>query len=272
MVEAGRVRIIGWAVLIVALLLTLYPPLWMLSASFKTNAEVFSDIGLGLGAAGLENYTTAFDRRPFGLYLLNSILAAAATVAITLLLAILAGYGFAKFRFRGQEILWVIVLASFMVPLEAIVIPLFLQVHALGLNNSYAGLILPTGLNAVGIFILRQAILSVPDDYVEAARIDGAGEPRILWSVVVPLVAPSIAVVAILTFNLTWNSFLWPLVVVSDDSLRTLPIGMALFQSTFNTQYGQVMAVSVIGTLPTVLMFLFFQRSMLDGAIASGVR
>lgn len=272
MVEGRRARVAGWAALVLAGALTLYPPAWMLLASFKTNAEVFAGAGLDLGSAGLANYASAFQRRPFQLYLVNSLLAALATVALTLALSALAAYGFAKFRFRGQAALWLFVLASFMVPLEAIVIPLFLQVHALGLADTYLGLILPTALNAVGIFILRQAMAGVPDDYIEAARIDGAGEPRILWSVVLPLVAPSLAVVAILTFNLAWNSFLWPLVIVSADSLRTLPLGMALFQSTFNTQYGQIMAVSIVGTVPTVLVFLFFQRHMLEGALATGVR
>lgn len=272
MIESRRVRLASWAALVLAGLLTLYPPVWMVLASFKTNAEVFKGLGLDGGSAGWDNYVTAFARRPFALYVLNSVLAAAASVLVTIALGVTAAYGFAKFRFRGRELLWVAVLASFMVPLEAIVIPLFLQVHGLGLANSYAGLVLPTALNAVGIFILRQAILGVPDDYLEAARLDGAGEPRILWSVVLPLVLPSIAVVGVLTFNLSWNSFLWPLVVVSDDSLRTLPLGMALFQSSFNTQYGQVMAVSVVGTIPTVLIFVFFQRHMLEGALASGVR
>lgn len=115
-------------------------------------------------------------------------------------------------------------------------------------------------------------MLTVPDDYVEAARMDGASEPRILFSIVLPMVRPSMIVVAVLTFNLSWNSYLWPLIVASDDSLRTLPLGMAAFQNSFNTQYGEVMAVSVFGAIPTTLFFAFFQRYFLEGALTSGVK
>ncbi len=159
-----------------------------------------------------------------------------------------------------------------MIPLEAIVIPLFLEVHAFGWTNTYAGLILPTAFNVVGIFIFRQAILSIPDAYIEAARIDGAGELEILRLVVLPMVIPTAVVVAILTFNLTWNSYLWPLIVTSDDGLRTLPLGMAAFQAGFNTKYGEVMAVSVFGSLPTAIFFLMLQRYFVEGAVASGIK
>ena len=265
-------KLVAIAIVVFATILTFYPVVWMLGASFKTNAEIFATGALEPGSAGLANYTSSFAQRPFFLYLLNSLFAAAVSVILSIILGCLAGYALAKFRFRFANALSLLILASVMIPLEAIVVPLFLEVHAFGWTNTYAGLILPTAFNVVGIFIFRQAMVSIPDAYIEAARIDGASEPRILFSIILPMVLPTAGVVAILTFNLTWNSYLWPLIVASDDTLRTLPLGMAAFQAGFNTQYGEVMAVSVFGALPTAIFFLCLQRYFVEGAVASGVK
>lgn len=270
--DQQRQRLIALGVLIFAGFLTLYPVAWIVAASYKTNQEIFASSLLEPGHAGIANYVSSFERRPFAQYLLNSIIASSLSVIITVAISCLAGYSFAKFRYRLKRLFWLFVLAGIMIPLEAIVIPLFLQVHAFGWTNSYAGLILPTAFNVVGVFIVRQAMLAIPDDYIEAARIDGASEPRILIAIALPMILPSVAVVAVLTFNLTWNSYLWPLIVVSDDSLRTLPLGMAAFQKSFNTQYGEVMAVSVFGTIPTVLFFIAFQRYFIESALAEGLK
>ena len=272
MPERPLPRLIALAILALAAFLTLYPVAWMLSASLKDSREIFATPVLSLGSRGLSNYLRAFAERPFFLYLLNSVIAAGVSVLVTVVLGALAGYSFAKFRFRLAPLFWLIVLVSVIIPLEAIVIPLFLEVHAFGWTNSYAGLVLPTAFNVVGIFIFRQAILAIPDAYIEAARIDGVSEMRILWSIIVPMILPTTVVVAVLTFNLAWNSYLWPLIVATDDTLRTLPLGMAAFQAGFNTQYGEVMAVSVFGALPTAIFFLFLQRYFVEGAIASGVK
>jgi ABC-type glycerol-3-phosphate transport system permease component len=265
-------RLSAWALLAFATFLTLYPVAWMLSASLKSSGEIFTTSSIHLGSQGFGNYTSAFGERPFFIYLLNSVAASAASVLITVVLGVLAGYSFAKFRYRLAPLFWLVVLISVMIPLEAIVIPLFLEVHAFGWTNTYAGLILPTAFNVVGIFIFRQAIISIPDAYIEAARIDGASELKILRLVVLPMVLPSTVVVAVLTFNLTWNSYLWPLIVASDDLMRTLPLGMAAFQAGFDTKYGEVMAVSVFGALPTAVFFLMLQRYFVEGAVASGVK
>jgi ABC-type glycerol-3-phosphate transport system permease component len=265
-------RLYAWALLAFATFLTLYPVVWMLSASLKDSREIFTTSPLFLGSRGLGNYVAAFRERPFFVYLLNSVFAAGASVAITIVLGALAGYSFAKFRYRVAPLFWLVVLVSVMIPLEAIVIPLFLEVHSFGWTNTYAGLIMPTAFNVVGIFVFRQAIVAIPDAYIEAARIDGAGELRILRSVVLPMVGPAAVVVAVLTFNLAWNSYLWPLIVTSDDLMRTLPLGMAAFQAGFDTKYGEVMAVSVFGALPTAIFFLALQRYFEEGAIASGIK
>jgi ABC-type glycerol-3-phosphate transport system permease component len=265
-------RFYAYAILLIAVVMTLYPVAWMLSASFKESRDIFTTSLIASGSAGFKNYISAFSQRPFFLYMVNSLIASGISVIITLVLGALAGYSFAKFNYRLAPVFWAVVLISVMIPLEAIVIPLFLEVHAFGWTDTYAGLILPTAFNVVGIFIFRQAMISIPDAYVEAARIDGAGELRILVSIILPMLLPTAGVVSILTFNLTWNSYLWPLIVASDDSLRTLPLGMAAFQAGFNTQYGEVMAVSVFGALPTAIFFLCLQRYFVEGAVASGVK
>jgi ABC-type glycerol-3-phosphate transport system permease component len=259
------VQAVALLTLSVAVALTLYPVGWMLAASLRTP-------GAGGGDLGLANYVSALAARPFVLYLANSVIAALASVALTVVVGCLAGYSLAKFRFRGMGLVWLLLLGSVMVPLEAIVIPLFLQINALGWTNSYVGLILPTAFNVVAVFIFRQAMLAIPDDFIEAARMDGASEPRILLAVIVPMILPTVVVVAVLTFNLIWNSYLWPLIVVSDDTLRTLPLGMAAFQRSFNTEYGQVMAVSGFGAIPTVVFFIALQRYFIESAAATGLK
>ena len=159
-----------------------------------------------------------------------------------------------------------------MIPLEAIVIPLYLEINAFGWTNTYAGLILPTAFNVVAIFIFRQSIKEVPDELIEASRIDGASELRILFSVIMPVIIPTDIVVAVLTFTLSWNSYLWPLVVVSDDELRTLPLGMASYQKSYGTRYTELMAVSVYGAIPTLLFFIALQRYFIESAITTGIK
>ena len=270
--DAVRHTLFAWIVLAVAGVATLYPIVWMFVISFKTGPDLLGTGLLEFGALGIGNYVTALAARPFFLYLLNSVLAAGVSVVVSIVVGGLAGYSFAKYRFLGVGLLWLICLAAIMIPLEAIVIPLFLQVNAFGWTNSYAGLLLPTAFNVVAVFIFRQAMMAIPDDLIEAARVDGASEPRILFSVIMPLIRPNIIVVAILTFNLNWNSYLWPLVVVSDDALRTLPLGMAAFQGSLNTEYGQLMAVSVFGSIPTLLFFIVLQRHFLESVVATGIK
>jgi ABC-type glycerol-3-phosphate transport system permease component len=252
--------------------ITLFPIVWMIMSSFATDRELLDGSVFRLGSAGLVNYIRAFHERPFVLYLFNSMFAALVSVAITLAAGVAAAYALSKLRNRWTELVWYAILASMMIPLEAIVIPLFLEVHALGMHDSYAGIVLPTALNAAGIFILRQAITSIPDELFDAARMDGANELMILARIVVPLIGSNMMVVAILTFSLSWNSYLWPLVVTSNDNLRTLPLGMAAFQMTLNTRYSEIMAVSVFGTAPMAILFAFFQRHFMQSSIGSAVK
>ncbi|MGN6144854.1 MAG: carbohydrate ABC transporter permease [Mesorhizobium sp.] len=272
MADSRRMVLVTNVLLALYAVVSLLPIAWMIVSSFKTDRQLLDGALLSFGDAGYTNYAKAFAARPFGLYLVNSIFAALVSVAITLVIGVCAAYAFSKLRSRWTELLWYAILASIMIPLEAIVIPLFLEVHSFGWQDTYAGIVLPTALNAAGIFILRQAVAAIPEELFEASRMDGASEPVILYQVVVPIIRADLMVVAILTFSLSWNSYLWPLVITTSDELRTLPLGMAAFQMTLNTRYSEIMAVSVFGTVPMALLFAFFQRHFMQSSIGSAVK
>jgi len=262
-----------YLILAVAVAATLLPIVWMVGTSLKPLDQVFTrPVEWIPRSLHPENYATAWQARPFGRYLLNSILAAGASTLVTIVLGAAAAYSFARYRYPGRNLLFLIVLSTLMIPLEAIVIPLYLEIRAFGWVNSYLGLIVPTALAPIGVFILRQAMLGVPQDYIDAGRVDGAGELYILTRIMLPLIRPALVSVAIFTFTLTWNSYLWPLIAVNDDDLRTLPLGMALFENQMIARYNEIMAVAVLGALPLVLLFVVLQRHFVEGVTATGVR
>lgn len=262
-----------YVLLVLAVFFTLIPAVWMVVTSFKTNAEVFTfPPRLFPERPQFDNYPRALSARPFGRYLLNSFFASGVSAVITVLLSLSAGYGFAHFKFPGQRTLFVAILATIMIPFETIAVPLYIQIYRFGWLNTYQGLVLPTAFAPLGVFIMRQFILGIPKDLVESARIDGAGELRILFRVVAPLSMPALSATSIFTFVATWNSYLWPLLVVNRDLLRTLPLGMALFENQLTTTYSQVMAVAVFGTIPMVAMFIVLQRNFVRGVVLTGLR
>lgn len=269
----GVRRLAITALLGVAAAVTVVPLVWMVSTSFKAPDAVFTlPIRWLPDALRWSNYGEALSSRPFGRYAVNSIGVSSASVAITVLLSAAAGYSFARFHYPGRNLLFVLVLAAIVIPFEAIALPLYLQVHRWRWLNTYLGLTLPTALSPIGIFIMRQYILGIPQDFVDSARSEGASELRILATIIRPLSQPALAAVAIFTFVWNWNNYLWPLLVVSRDSLRTLPLGMALFENQLNVNYNQVMAVAVFGALPLVLMFILLQRNFVRGVALTGLR
>ena len=266
-------RVAVLLLLVVAAVVTVLPLVWMVSTSFKAPDAVFTlPIRWLPDALRWSNYTEALTSRPFGRYALNSIGVSLASVAITVLLSAAAGYSFARFQYPGRDLLFVLVLATIVIPFDAIALPLYLQIHRWHWLNTYLGLTLPTALSPIGIFIMRQYILGIPQDFLDSARSEGASEPRILATIIWPLSLPALAAVAIFTFVWNWNNYLWPLLVVSRDWLRTLPLGMALFENQLNVNYNQVMAVAVFGALPLVLMFILLQRNFVRGVALTGLR
>ena len=199
---------------------------------------------------------------------------ASVDVVVTVIFSAMAGYGFAKFTFRGQRLMFFFVLAMITVPFQILIVPLYVQVYNYGWADTYAGLIIPGIMNAFGVFMMRQFAYSLPDELLDAARIDGAGELRIFWRIVLPLLAPASASLAVIIFLFSWNNFLWPLIVIRSQQLQTVPVGMTVFTAPHNgqPQWAVSMAVSTLATLPVALLFIFFQRYFVAGLTMSGLK
>jgi ABC-type glycerol-3-phosphate transport system permease component len=191
---------------------------------------------------------------------------------LNLLTCSLAGYSFAKFRYLGRDLMFGVVLATMMVPLASMIIPLFMVVKSLGWVDSYLGLIIPAGTSAFGIFLMRQHMVSIPDDLLDAARLDGSSEPRIFLGIVLPMSRTALSSLAIFIFMWNWDSFFWPLLVTTDETYRTLPLGIALFESSYGTNYPQLMAVAFLAMLPVLIVFLVLQRNFIEALTMSSVK
>lgn len=221
------------------------------------------------------NFTLPFKQTAFERYYLNSVVVGISVTALNVVTCTLAGYSFAKFSYRGRNLLFFLVLATLMIPLEVIYVPLYALVYKLGWVNSFWGLIIPSGTSAFGIFLMRQSMDSVPDELIDAARIDGAGELRILRSVVAPMMVSPMAALALFIFMANWDSHLWPLLVASDDAHRTLPVGLAAMQANNLGSSGipTMMAAAVLALLPTLVLFLVLQRKFVEGVtMTAGIK
>jgi multiple sugar transport system permease protein len=250
------------------------PTIWMLGASLMTSAELFSPtIRLLPSEPRIDNYITVFAQFNFARYLTNSIIVTGSVIVLNLIFCPMVGYGLAKFKFPGRNVLFLFIMATIMVPFAAILIPLYLLVRDLGWINSYQAMIVPFAMTAIGVFLMRQFAYSIPDDYIEAARIDGASELGIYLRIIVPLMQPAMITLAIITFVLVWDEFLWVLVVTTTDQYRTLPIGLVKFREAYQTRWELIMAGSTVAAAPAVLLFVLLQRRFLEGiASLSGMK
>lgn len=275
--EASPLRIVRRSaphvLLVVAALLVATPLLWALKSSFTPTGEVMSTGLFQLPSRfTLDNYRLGWQSSPFATYFVNSFVVAIAVTALTLIGSVTAGYGFARFVFPGRRALFVLTLAAMMMPFQAIMIPLFVQVRSLGWLDSYAGLIIPGAVSAFGVFLMRQFLAGLPQALFEAARIDGAGELRIFLTIVVPLARGPLAALGALTFLASWNNFLWPLIVVGSTGMTTVPLGLSQFRGSNATDYGQVLAVSMLAAIPVVLVFLALRRHIVASFASSGLK
>jgi multiple sugar transport system permease protein len=253
--------------------LTLFPLLWMLAVSLMAPGEASSfPPPLVPHDPTLANYRELFARQGIGRYLANSLFLSTAVTLISLLFNVAAGYGFAKLRFRGRDRIFRCLLGALVIPSQVAMVPLFMLLKELGLVNSYGGVIVPAMAGIFGIFLVRQYALSVPDELLEAARMDGASEWRIFWSIAVPLLRPIIMTLAIFTLLGTWNDFMWPLIVLADQHLYTLPVALASLAREHVQDNELMMAGSVLTTLPTLLLFIALQRYYLQGLMAGSVK
>lgn len=265
------VRLLWMLVSLVLALMTVFPLVWMLVVSFKPPAEVFLP-DLVPQRPTIGNYLYVLTEIPFLRYLLNSFLVSALVTLVALFFHSMAGYALARLTFPGRDAIFLAMFSTFLVSLPAIIVPLFILVRAMGMLNSYAGLIVPSIFNAFGIFLLRQYYLSLPRELEEAALIDGAGRWRIYWSIVLPLSRPILAALAILFFLANWNAFLWPLTVASDSSLWVVQVAIANFRSQYAGAWNYVMAASTIVALPMLILFAVFQRQITESIKTSGLK
>jgi alpha-1,4-digalacturonate transport system permease protein len=259
--------------LILISLSVLAPLAWLFLSSFKTRAELGQRPPVLLPASfGLENYTTALDSFGFVTYLTNSVIVTVGATLLTLVINSMAAYAFAKYNFRGRDFLFVVTLSTIMIPIQVILIPIYQAVAAMGMVNTYWGLIIPAAATPTGVFLLRQYMLTIPDELIEAARIDGMGEFRLFLTIILPLTKPALAVLAIFSIIWRWNDFLWPLIVAQDSSLYTLPVAIALFNSQLVVPFNLVLAMSVLTILPVIVIFLFLQKSIVTGIAQTGLK
>jgi multiple sugar transport system permease protein len=252
--------------LAVGALLTLAPLLWMVSASLMSAGEANRFPPPLLPARPtFQHYADLFTRLDLGRNFLNSLFVATVTTVISVLLNAMAGYAFAKLRFRGRDAIFQTLLGALVIPTQVGMLPLFLLLEKMGLVNTMAGVMVPYLCSVFGIFMVRQYALSIPDDLLDAARIDGASEARIFWSVVLPVIRPILAVQAAFNFLATWNDFLWPLIVLSDEKRFTLPVAVASLVGEHVQDTELMMAGAVITVLPVIVLFLALQRFYVEG-------
>jgi len=219
-----------------------------------------------------ENYREPFERFDFLTYFGNSVFVTVVATIITLIVNSMAAFALSKYRFRGRTAVLAIILATLMVPLSVIIVPLFTVINGLNLFNSLWGVILPTVATPTGVFLLRQYMLTIPDELLEAARMDHASEWQIYWRIVLPLAAPALAVLAIFSVIWRWNDFLWPLIVLSRKELYTLQVGLNSFAGELNVQWHYVLAMTVVTMIPVVLIFAFLQRFIASGIASTGIK
>jgi multiple sugar transport system permease protein len=252
---------------------TLFPLLWMLSASLMApGASTSLPTPILPSAPTLENYRTLFGGIGMGRYLLNSLLIATLATAISVTFNLMAGYAFAKLRFRGRDAIFKLLLGALVIPGQVAMLPLFLMLKPMGLINTYGGALVPAMASIFGIFLVRQFARGIPDELLEAARIDGAGELRVFTTVVVPLLRPIVATLAVFSFLAAWNDFMWPLIVLTDDALHTLPVALAGLAREHVQDNELMMAGSVVTVLPVLVLFLVLQRQYMEGLLAGSVK
>ncbi len=261
------------ALLVVGVVLSATPLLWMVSASFMRPGEAnTSPPPLLPHAPTLEHYRVLFTSQNLGRYFLNSLIIAGGGTVLGVVITALAGYAFAKLRFRGRDRLFQWLLVGMVVPGQVAMLPMFLELRQMGLINTLFGAMIPVLAPIYGVFLIRQYALSIPDDLLDAARIDGASELRIFRSIVLPTIVPVLVTLGVFTFLAAWNDFMWPLIVLSDDALYTLPVALANLAGEHVQDVELMMGGAVVTVLPVFVAFLFLQRYYIEGIMAGSTK
>jgi multiple sugar transport system permease protein len=273
-IERAMVRpaqLIWYLVGLILAFMAVAPLFWMVSMAFKDSSEVFGQ-NLIPHHPTLDNFLYVFTQVDFFRYLWNSFFVSATVTIVALFFHSMAGYALARLRFPGRDAIFLTMFATFLISQPVIIVPLFIIARSLGLLDSYAGLIIPSIFNAFGIFLLRQFYLAVPRELEEAAVIDGAGYFRVYWSIILPLSRPILSALAILFFLANWNSFLWPLTITSDQNLWMVQVAIASFHQQYGGAWNYIMAASTVVAVPTLAMFVVFQKRIIESIKTSGIK
>jgi multiple sugar transport system permease protein len=265
--------ILRYAALTLGALAMVGPFVWMVLTSITGDTQLGrADAPLLPDPTTVDPYGRLGDSFPFWRFAANSIGVAVASTLLQLFTSATAAYAFSRLRFRGSNLVFLLYLATMMIPMQVIIVPLFIEMRYLGLVDSYAGLLLPTVVSSFGVFMLRQAFLALPKELDEAAYVDGAGHFRVFAQVLLPLVAPALATFAVFAFMSSWNAFLWPLVIAQTEAHMTLPVGLSLLQGRYSTAWNVVMAGSTVSVLPILALYVFAQRYVVRGITFTGIK
>ena len=261
------------ALLIILAVATIFPVFWVALSSFKPQSELFSSPMTFLPKTWTgQNYVTAIAQGNFARYFFNTVVVAVTSTLIAVLINTMAGYALAKFIFPGRNVVFGIMIATLMVPLQVIMIPIFIQLRNLGMLNSLWGIIIPPAATPTGIFLARQYMVNLPNSMIESARIDGAKEGRIFFQIILPLSTPIVATITIFSFMWRWNDYLWPLIVISNNNLMTIQQALANFVGQLQINWSSLLAMTTISIIPVIVVFFMFQRFFMAGMTAGSVK
>ena len=262
-----------YAILLVLSLVTLLPVLWVVLSSFKPQSELFQiPLTFIPKAWTIENYVSSLAAGNFPVYFSNTVFVAVVSTFITVLVNLMAGYALAKYIFTGRNLIFTIMIATLMIPLQVIMIPIFLQLKNLGMLNSLWGIIIPPAATPTGVFLARQYLVNLPDSLIEAARIHGAKSYTIFARLIVPMSKPIVATIAIFSFMWRWNDYLWPLIVITDNRKQTIQQALANFVGQLQINWSDLLAMTTIAIIPVIIVFLAFQRFFFSGIAAGSVK
>lgn len=258
---------------VLVMLLFLLPLVWLVLSSFKTPAGIFSyPPKLVPTPPSFDNYGNALRNGDFAAYFLNTVIVTATSTAISLATAMMAGFALAKYRFPGATVVFIVIMAVVMIPIQVILVPIFITLKNFGLINTLWGIIIPPAATPTGVFLMRQYFSTLPDELLEAARIDGAGDWRTLTSVVIPLSIPAVTAVTIFVLVWRWNDFLWPFLVINSQKLWTIQLALANYVGQYSIDWPSLLSMTVLALLPTLVIFVSLQRYFLQGLLAGGIK
>jgi len=270
-------RIMGWlafAVLLLAAIVWLIPLAWAVDTALKTEADTTTVPVTWIPPSGftLESFWEILSAGNMLRWYFNSFLTSSIITLLVVVLASLAAFGFSRVDFRGKRWLFLLIIAGLIIPPQILIVPLFTEMDALGFVDTYWGIILPQIASPLAVFIFKQFFDGIPNELEDAARVDGASRLRVYWQIWMPLSRPAIAAVAIFIFVISWNNFLWPFIIVTNTDMMTIPVGIATVQSSYGVRYADIMASAILGSLPLLIVFLFFQRQIVQGIANTGLK